>query len=118
MVAERGTSRSVSLFCPKDSHEQESQSKQSDPRKSMGKVGLAFCGTPAHIIPVPRKIRQLLAELERAGFRQMPGAGKGSHRKYVHVRFRGFVLISGAEGDDARPYQEKHVRNALRQLPP
>lgn len=31
-------------------------------------------------------------------------------------KFRGFVLISGREGDDAQPYQEKQVRNALRQV--
>ncbi len=64
---------------------------------------------------VPRKIRQLIADLERAGFRRIHG-GKGSHRKFVHPKFRGFVLISGQEGDDAQHYQERHVRNALRQI--
>ena len=64
---------------------------------------------------MPRKIRQLVADLESAGFVRVPG-GKGSHRKFRHVKFRGFVLISGHEGDDARHYQEKQVRNALRQI--
>jgi predicted RNA binding protein YcfA (HicA-like mRNA interferase family) len=64
---------------------------------------------------VPRKIRQLVADLESAGFCQVQG-GKGSHRKFVHPKFRGFVLISGHDGDDALHYQEKHVRNALRQI--
>jgi predicted RNA binding protein YcfA (HicA-like mRNA interferase family) len=44
------------------------------------------------------------------------GAGKGSHRKYVHPKIKGFVLISGGAGDDAQRYQEKQVSNALRQI--
>jgi len=64
---------------------------------------------------VARKIRQLVSELEKAGFTRIHG-GKGSHRKFIHPKFRGFVLISGHEGDDAQPYQEKQVRNALRQV--
>jgi predicted RNA binding protein YcfA (HicA-like mRNA interferase family) len=66
---------------------------------------------------VPRKIRQLVADLERAGFVRVRG-GKGSHRKLVHPKFRGFVLLSGHDGDDAQHYQERQVRNALRQLEP
>jgi predicted RNA binding protein YcfA (HicA-like mRNA interferase family) len=62
---------------------------------------------------VPRKIRQLVADLEQAGFNRVAG-GKGSHRKFMHPQFPGFVLISGHDGDDAQFYQEKHVRNALR----
>jgi len=61
---------------------------------------------------VPRKIRQLVADLERAGFVRVTG-GKGSHRKYIHARFKGFVLISGHDGDDAHYYHEKHVKRAI-----
>ena len=57
----------------------------------------------------------MVADLESAGFRRIQG-GKGSHRKFVHPKFRGFVLVSGHDGDDAQHYQEKHVRNALRQI--
>jgi predicted RNA binding protein YcfA (HicA-like mRNA interferase family) len=32
---------------------------------------------------MPRKIRELVAELERAGWMQT-GGGKGSHRKFAH----------------------------------
>jgi predicted RNA binding protein YcfA (HicA-like mRNA interferase family) len=64
---------------------------------------------------MPRKIRQLIAELEGAGFRIAPG-GKGSHRKFRHSRFSGSVILSGKEGDDALPYQEKQVRNAIREV--
>jgi predicted RNA binding protein YcfA (HicA-like mRNA interferase family) len=64
---------------------------------------------------VPRKIRQLVSDLERAGFARVHG-GKGSHRKFTHPKFPGFVLISGHDGDDAQHYHEKHVRNALRKI--
>jgi predicted RNA binding protein YcfA (HicA-like mRNA interferase family) len=64
---------------------------------------------------VPRKIRQLVSDLEGGGFVRVQG-GKGSHRKFVHPKLQGFVLISGHDGDDAQHYQEKHVRRALRQV--
>jgi predicted RNA binding protein YcfA (HicA-like mRNA interferase family) len=63
---------------------------------------------------MPRKIRQLIADLQAAGFQIVPG-GKGSHRKFRHSRFAGSVILSGKEGDDALPYQEKQVRNAVRE---
>lgn len=59
---------------------------------------------------MPRKIRQLMADVEAAGFRDR--GGKGSHRNYEHpagVR----VTISGRPGDDAKRYQEKQVRRAI-----
>jgi predicted RNA binding protein YcfA (HicA-like mRNA interferase family) len=62
-----------------------------------------------------RKIRQLIADLQTAGFELVPG-GKGSHRKFRHPRFRGSVILSGKDGDDALPYQEKQVRNAVRDV--
>jgi predicted RNA binding protein YcfA (HicA-like mRNA interferase family) len=64
---------------------------------------------------VPRKIPQLVADLESAGFARVSGA-KGSHRKFMHAKFRGFVLISGHDGDVAPPYQEKHVHRAVQQV--
>jgi predicted RNA binding protein YcfA (HicA-like mRNA interferase family) len=64
---------------------------------------------------MPRKIRQLIADLEGAGFTTVPG-GKGSHRKFRHLRFAGSLILSGKEGDDALPYQEKEVRNAIREI--
>jgi predicted RNA binding protein YcfA (HicA-like mRNA interferase family) len=64
---------------------------------------------------MPRKVRQLIVDLESAGFVRTTG-GKGSHRKFRHVRFAGAVILSGQDGDDARPYQEKQVRNAIREV--
>lgn len=61
---------------------------------------------------MPRKIRQLIADLESSGFALVAG-GKGSHRKFRHAKFSGAVILSGKDGDDARPYQEKQVRNAI-----
>ena len=63
---------------------------------------------------MPRKIRQLIADLETAGFAPVQG-GKGSHRKFRHPRFTGAVILSGKAGDDAHHYQEKQVRNAIRE---
>jgi predicted RNA binding protein YcfA (HicA-like mRNA interferase family) len=62
-----------------------------------------------------RKIRQLIADLHAAGFEIVPG-GKGSHRKFRHPRFPGSVILSGKDGDDALPYQQKQVRNAVREV--
>jgi predicted RNA binding protein YcfA (HicA-like mRNA interferase family) len=66
------------------------------------------------IQPMPRKIRQLVSELAKAGFMSVPG-GKGSHRKFRHARLPGSVILSGGDGDDAHHYQEKQVRNAIRE---
>jgi predicted RNA binding protein YcfA (HicA-like mRNA interferase family) len=59
---------------------------------------------------VPRKIRQLIAELEQAGF--VNRGGKGSHRNFNHPD--GWRLtLAGASGDDAKVYQERDVRRAI-----
>jgi predicted RNA binding protein YcfA (HicA-like mRNA interferase family) len=63
---------------------------------------------------MPRKIRELVSDLTRAGFALVAG-GKGSHRKFRHSRMRGSVILSGGDGEDARHYQEKQVRKAIRE---
>lgn len=61
---------------------------------------------------MPRKIRQLIKELEQAGF--INRGGKGSHRNFIHPQ--GVVVtISGKLGDDVKPYQEKEVANKIRE---
>jgi predicted RNA binding protein YcfA (HicA-like mRNA interferase family) len=60
---------------------------------------------------VPLKIRDLLADLERAGF--INRGGKGSHRNFVHPKVARPVTISGAAGDDAKHYQVRAVRRAI-----
>ena len=64
---------------------------------------------------MPRPLRKLIADLEGAGFTLADG-GKGSHRKFRHPRFPGAVILSGGDRDDAHYYQEKQVRNALREV--
>ncbi len=60
-----------------------------------------------------QKIRDLLKALRDAGFTEIPGAGKGSHRKLVHPEYPGAVTVSGNLGDDAKRYQEKQVAQAI-----
>jgi predicted RNA binding protein YcfA (HicA-like mRNA interferase family) len=62
-----------------------------------------------------RKIRELLRDLKAAGFQEISG-GKGSHRKLVHLRYRGAVTLSGKLSEDAKPYQEKQVRRAIEEV--
>jgi len=62
---------------------------------------------------MPRKLRDLIRELKDAGFYEIKGGGKGSHRKFVHLKYGGAITLSGHEGDDAKVYQEKQVRTAI-----
>ena len=59
---------------------------------------------------MPRKVRELIADLERAGF--INRGGKGSHRNFQHPKGCR-VTIGGKAGDDARHYQERAVKQAL-----
>jgi predicted RNA binding protein YcfA (HicA-like mRNA interferase family) len=55
---------------------------------------------------MPRKVRELVRELIRAGF--VDRGSKGSHRNFLHpagVR----ITLSGRPGDDAKRYQEEEV---------
>ena len=61
--------------------------------------------------PVPPKVRELVAELERAGF--VDRGGKGGHRNFVHPKVTRPVTISGNSGDDAKHYQVRTVRLAI-----
>ena len=59
---------------------------------------------------MPRKIRELIRDLSRAGFADR--GGKGSHRNFKHPR-GARITISGNPGDDAKPYQERDLAKAL-----
>ena len=59
---------------------------------------------------MPRKIRQLIADLKRTGF--INRGGTGSHRNYEHPKGMR-ATISGKPGDDAKPYQEKEVKKRI-----
>jgi predicted RNA binding protein YcfA (HicA-like mRNA interferase family) len=59
---------------------------------------------------MPRKIRELIKDLENAGF--VNRGGKGSHRNFTHAKGPR-VTISGNPGDDAKHYQEREVRQSI-----
>ncbi len=62
---------------------------------------------------MPRKIRELIKDLEKAGF--VNRGGKGSHRNYLHPQ--GIVItISGNPGSDAKHYQEKQVKRKIKEI--
>jgi predicted RNA binding protein YcfA (HicA-like mRNA interferase family) len=56
---------------------------------------------------MPKKIRELICDLERAGF--VDRGGKGSHRNFLHPKGIALTLF-GHAGDDAKRYQMKQVR--------
>ena len=60
---------------------------------------------------MPPKIRDLITELERAGF--INRGGKGSHRNFIHQNVIEPITISGKPGDDAKHYQVRAVRLAI-----
>jgi len=63
---------------------------------------------------MPPKIRELIGELERGGF--VDRGGKGSHRNFVHPELPEPVTISGKPSDDAKFYQIKAVKLALKEI--
>lgn len=56
---------------------------------------------------MPKKIRELKSLLQRAGF--VMRAGKGSHTVWSHALLDESITVSGHDGDDAKPYQERDV---------
>lgn len=62
---------------------------------------------------MPRKVRELIKDLERAGF--INRRGKGSHGNFVHSTVIKPVPVSGKLGDDVRHYQEKAIKLAIKE---
>jgi len=56
-------------------------------------------------------VKELIAELERAGF--VSRGGRGSHRNFVHPNVTKPVTISGNPGDDAKHYLVRAVQLAI-----
>jgi predicted RNA binding protein YcfA (HicA-like mRNA interferase family) len=59
---------------------------------------------------MPRKIRELIQDLQRAGF--VDRGGKDSHRNFQHP-MGARVTVSGKPGADAKPYQEREVKKVI-----
>jgi hypothetical protein len=62
---------------------------------------------------VPKKIRELKAILLRANFTYR--SGEGSHTVWSHPLLP-YMPLSGKDGADADRYQERDIKNALRDL--
>jgi len=60
---------------------------------------------------MPPRVRELIVELEQAGF--VNRGGKGSHRNFVHPKVTKPVTISGKPSEDAKHYQVRAVRLAI-----
>ena len=54
--------------------------------------------------------------LQKAGFTLLPKRGKGSHSYWNHPLLSNPAVLSGKDGNDAKPYQEKDVTAALEEL--
>jgi predicted RNA binding protein YcfA (HicA-like mRNA interferase family) len=61
---------------------------------------------------MPRKIRELIRDLEQAGF--VNRGGKGDHRNFEHSKGMR-VTLSGQLGDDAKRYQEREVLKKIQE---
>ncbi len=64
---------------------------------------------------MPPKLRQLKASLRKAGAYQVSQVGSHTKWKHPHVP-TSMLILSGHDGDDAKPYQEKAVQNLLQQI--
>ena len=63
---------------------------------------------------MPRKRRQLIAELKKHGF-IYTSKGKGSHRLFTNPETQVSATMSGHDGDDAPRWLENHVRDKIRE---
>jgi predicted RNA binding protein YcfA (HicA-like mRNA interferase family) len=64
---------------------------------------------------MPPKIRELKAELRKAGFRER--SGKGSHTVWENLLIpEEIVTLAGNDGEDAPRYLVQKVRKALDKL--
>jgi predicted RNA binding protein YcfA (HicA-like mRNA interferase family) len=62
---------------------------------------------------MPKKMRELISMLVKAGFSNK--GGKGSHRNFLHPS-GAKVTISGKLGSDSLRYQEKEVQSKIEEV--
>lgn len=65
---------------------------------------------------MPRKIRELKAQIAREGFVYLPKRGKGSHERWQHPLLKKALTIPGKNGDDVPLYLEKQLAQLLSEL--
>ena len=54
---------------------------------------------------MPRRLRELIRELEATEF--LNRGGRGSHRNFVHPQVARPVTLAGREGGDAKAYRRR-----------
>ena len=62
---------------------------------------------------IPKKIRELIGDLKKAGF--VDRGGKGSLPNFVHPAGK-IVVLSGSPSKEAKRYQEKQVREGIEEV--
>ena len=65
---------------------------------------------------MPRKIRELKAQIAREGFVYLPKRGKGSHERWQHPLLSKTLTIPGKDGDDVPLYLGKQLAKLLTAL--
>lgn len=63
---------------------------------------------------MPKKVRELKAMLLKAGC--VCEQGKGSHTKWSHALLNYKITVSGKDGSDAKRYQERDVKDFLKDI--
>jgi predicted RNA binding protein YcfA (HicA-like mRNA interferase family) len=62
---------------------------------------------------MPKKIRELIRAIQKAGF--VDRGGKGSHRNFTHPQ-GAKITLSGNPSHDAKRYQERDVEKAIHEV--
>jgi len=65
---------------------------------------------------MPRKIRELKAQIVRESLLHLSKRGKGSHELWLHPLIAKTITILGKDGDDVPVYLEKQVQKLLKDL--
>lgn len=65
---------------------------------------------------MPRKIRELKAQIAREGFVKLSKRGKGSHQRWRHPKIKETMTIPGKDGSDIPRYLEKQLAKLLNEL--
>ena len=65
---------------------------------------------------MPRKIRELKAQIAHEGFVYLPKRGKGSHERWRQPLIEKTLTILGKDGDDVPFYLEKQLAKLLAEL--
>lgn len=60
---------------------------------------------------MPRKKCDIRRDYRRAGFTERHG--KGGHVVFTHLLLRDNFSVDGADGDDAKPYDERDLKRGL-----